>query len=57
MIILSRINAGYDNYIHFNYIKQNRSLDICTPYFTCIYRGIRTPFLQLCADDVDVPRI
>ena len=58
MMILSRIKVDYDNYIHFNHINVNISvLPVCTQYFTSIYKDIKTQFLQLCADDVVVPRI
>ena len=39
-------------------IKHKKSmLHVYTQYFTCIYKDIKTPFLQLCADDVVVPSI
>ena len=38
-------------------VKNRSVLPICTQYFTCIYKGIKTRFLQLCADDVVIPRI
>ena len=43
----------------FNHItrKIRSFLHICTQYFTRIYNGIKTQLLQLCADDVVVPRI
>ena len=45
MMILPSIKADYDNYIHFNHIIVNRSvLHVCTQYFTCIYKDIKTQF-------------
>ena len=43
----------------FNHIthKNRGFLHICTQHFTRIYKGIKTQLLQLCADDVVVPRI
>ena len=59
MIILPVLRQIMTTIYIFNHItRKTRSfLHICTQYFTRIYKDIKTQLLQLCADDVVVPRI
>ena len=49
MIILPRIKAGYDNYIHFNYIKRKQKLKYMYTVFYMYLQIYKDPiFTALC---------